>query len=160
MSGQPLLKLPHTAECCEVQTDHHCTCPGCPAGYCSDGCLQTDRAVHRWLCTHNDADHPYAIIEAMWREFHPPPETTSIALVARICVLLLEDSSDGEFASKLQSFCHDFERGSFQHKLLSGKFDDQIEVFRTMLHSYFSHHPNFARLDNQVCSGVLRDTSL
>lgn len=68
--------------------------------------------MHRLLCTGGDPNHPYALLEDMWREFHPPPETTSIALVARLCARLLDadDADAAAFLAHVHTLCHDFER--------------------------------------------------
>jgi hypothetical protein len=120
--------------------------------YCSEACLEAAAPTHRLWCTHGDPAHPYSVLDELWRELHPPPETMGIALVVKLCALLADadDAAAAALLARVHTLCSAAAHGPFRHKLLAPAFAGQIALLREGVAGVFAGHPNTARLEQHV----------
>ncbi|CAF4760892.1 unnamed protein product [Rotaria sp. Silwood1] len=111
-------------------------CPKCNEMYCSIICYQQAmNNYHLTLCQSNENQNKDQLIRHiidLWRNVHPPPETTSISLVLKIMAMLKQSNNRLLLLQELQKFSQGVqsENQQFYHKLLRKEFESQVEQLR------------------------------
>eukprot|EP00055_Hartaetosiga_balthica_P006984 m.23374 g.23374 ORF g.23374 m.23374 type:complete len:385 (+) comp5539_c0_seq3:37-1191(+) len=122
-----------------VACDHE----GCAAMYCSDTCKHAAyKKYHNILCTQaNPQLCPLVLeLEEQWREFHPPPETTSITLFLRTFAQAINEH-DATLTMLDLLCCHSeatLDGEVVQHKLYHEPFSTHLAILLPMIQAIFS----------------------
>ncbi|CAF3852019.1 unnamed protein product [Rotaria sp. Silwood1] len=117
-------------------------CPKCNEMYCSIICYQQAmNNYHLTLCQSNENQNKDQLIRHiidLWRNVHPPPETTSISLVLKIMAMLKQSNNRLLLLQELQKFSQGVqsENQQFYHKLLRKEFESQVEQLRYALEQF------------------------
>lgn len=128
-------------ECCPVDQSCFAICPQCQVVYCSQACKDAAFSqYHQVLCmgsSREDPSHPLAQLLETWRNFHYPPETATVMLIAKMIAMIKQASDKGSVISMFSGFISYTvnEQEEIAHKLLGDKFKVQREVLLQQLTS-------------------------
>lgn len=139
--------LPHP-ECCSSTPELSVKCKeGCAAQYCTEDCRNSAwQQHHKYLCTEGPHGGRVAKLYEAWREFHQPPETTSIGLLCQI-VVAVGNATDGQKETTedpfentpFSAFCREVElEGGFKHKTLDDGWAASIDHIRLLMLELFT----------------------
>ncbi|GJQ69057.1 hypothetical protein Trydic_g6221 [Trypoxylus dichotomus] len=137
LSAKPELRLPYP-ECCNTNKNTSACCTLCGVNYCSTECQITAyNQYHRTLCFQKSSfeEHPLYQLNEMWKQMHYPPETSSIMIIPRILATIQQSSNREHTQAQFLQFCHRTvnEDTKIAHKLLRGKFADQVVILHNLL---------------------------